>query len=66
MKKAILLLLLATLLLLLCACEAGTPVPYESAHEHVWGFWYDGDAQGEQIRYCRICRASEVQQKQAE
>ena len=61
MKKAIFLLLLAAVLLLCLACDATAPQPYEATHEHVWGFWYDTELQGEQIRYCRICGESQTQ-----
>jgi hypothetical protein len=61
MKKAIFAVLAAALLLLCCACDAGEPQPYAVEHEHVWGFWYDSDAEGEQIRYCRICGESQTQ-----
>lgn len=61
MKKVMFAVLAAALLLLGCACDAGEPQPYAAEHGHVYGFWYDTETDGEQIRYCRICGESQTQ-----
>lgn len=62
MRKAIFAAVLAALLLLLCACGGGKETPYASEHDHVWGFWYNTETEGEQVRYCKICMAEQTQQ----
>ncbi len=66
MKKRWLLALFLALCCVLCACGAdGDAVLYaDESHEHVYGFWYDVSAptcaaDGEQVRYCKICHESE-------
>lgn len=66
MKKRWIAVLLLALACLFCACSAeGDSVLYaDGSHEHVYGFWYDVSevtciAEGQQVRYCKICHASE-------
>lgn len=55
---------------LLTGCGKGEPVPYERAHDHVYGNWYDAAPTQEntpvteQVRYCKICRAEEIREKE--
>lgn len=59
--------LLVTLLFLLCACAPapGDTVTYPDGEcTHVYGHWYDVTPStclvaGEQVRYCKICRATQ-------
>ncbi len=61
MRKRLFCILLAALLLLLPACAGtGADTPYETAHEHVYGFWYDR-AEGGRVRYCKICFAQQTE-----
>ena len=61
MRKRLFCLLLAALLLLASACAGtGADTPYETAHEHVYGFWYDR-AEGGRVRYCKICFAQQTE-----
>ena len=63
----ILVLLLAALLLsgLFCACgKDGEPTAYQAEHTHVYGFWYPCGTEGEEIRYCKICRLEETRVKE--
>ena len=63
--RKMLILMLALLLLCLCACSgAGETVDYDTAHEHVYGFWYEAhteDGVRRQVRYCKICHAAQEQ-----
>ena len=64
MKKQRFFALLALLLLalLLMGCGTGDAVAYDKEHEHVWGFWYECEDGETQIRYCKICQATQTQQ----
>ena len=62
MRKTVFALLLAALIAVLGACDAGKEVAYGAEHEHIWGFWYDTETEGEQVRYCKICMAEQTQQ----
>ena len=61
MRKAIFAVILVALLLLLCACGS-KETSYAAEHDHVWGFWYNTETEGEQVRYCKICMAEQTQQ----
>ena len=68
MKKLRLAALLLASVLLLAACAVENPsVPYDKGDcQHVFGYWYDIEtvtclAAGKQIRYCKLCRATQEQ-----
>lgn len=61
MRKRLLCVLLAVLMLLFVACTgAEKSAPYETEHEHVYGFWYER-AEGGRERYCKICFEVQVE-----
>ena len=71
--RGLALICLAFLLLLplLTGCnEAEDAAPYEKAHQHVYGDWYDaapaeeGAPITEQVRYCKICRDEQTRAKE--
>ena len=60
MKKRSIPVLICACMLLFCACTGrGQTTPYKTEHNHVYGYWYDGDRAGEQVRYCKICLQQE-------
>lgn len=68
MKRTRLAALCLALVLVFAACAVENPsVPYDKGEcQHVWGYWYDIEAvtclaAGKQIRYCKLCRASQEQ-----